>query len=65
MSKSSRDISDSAPLSESSAVSKASVVSGLGYPNGRDEQSPSPTGWQATTEEITSIEKQVSRETSR
>ncbi|MSV76429.1 MAG: hypothetical protein F2854_00645 [Actinobacteria bacterium] len=38
---------------EASAVTKPSVVAGLGYPAGRDEVSPQPTGWQ----------KDVSRET--
>ena len=48
---------------EDSAVTPATVVSGLGYPNGREENSPEPTGWQAQTEEIDRIEKRVSRET--
>jgi hypothetical protein len=65
LSKDSRDVSDMSPIWESSSVTKATVVHGLGYPSGRDEHSDSPTGWQATTEEITSIKKQVSRETSR
>jgi hypothetical protein len=65
LSKDSRDASDVSPLWESSSVTKATVVSGLGYPNGRDENSSAPTGWQSTTEEITLIKKQVSRETSR
>ena len=52
-------------IAEATAVTKPTVVSGLGYPNGRDETSPSPTGWQAQTTETTIIEKQVSRETSR
>lgn len=29
---------------EKSSVTKATVVAGLGYPNGRDEVSPEPTG---------------------
>jgi len=65
MSDNSQAKSDSAQLFESASVTKATVVSGLGYPNGRVEQSTAPTGWQATTEQITIIEKQVSRETSR
>jgi hypothetical protein len=30
---------------EETAVTKPTVVKGLGYPNGREEQSPQPTGW--------------------
>lgn len=52
-------------LAESSAVAERQVVRGLGYPNGRTEVSPDPVGWQPITDEITTIEKQVSRETSR
>ena len=52
-------------IAETTAVVKATVVSGLGYPNGREETSPSPVGWQSQTTETTMIEKQVSRETSR
>ena len=40
---------------EASSVTKPSVVAGLGYPAGREEVSPEPTGWQEV----------VSRETSR
>lgn len=54
-----------ASVAEDSASTAASVVSGLGYPNGRDEISASPVGWQEQQAEITTIEKQVSRETSR
>ncbi len=50
---------------EHSATAPRTVVAGLGYPNGRDSASPQPTGWQANTAEVTIIEKQVSRETSR
>jgi hypothetical protein len=58
---------DNASLSmaESTAVTQSQVVRGLGYPNGREEISPEAVGWQPITEEITTIEKQVSRETSR
>lgn len=56
---------ESTPIAEATAVTKSTVVSGLGYPNGRDETSPSPTGWQSKSTETTIIEKQVSRETSR
>jgi hypothetical protein len=52
-------------VAEATAVTKPVVVSGLGYPNGREQTSPSPVGWQAQTTETTIIEKQVSRETSR
>jgi hypothetical protein len=45
---------------ESTSVTKPSVVAGLGYPNGRDESSPHPTGWLVDNSEI----KEVSRETS-
>ena len=46
---------------ESTSVTKPSVVAGLGYPNGREESSPQPTGWLVDNSEI----KGVSRETSR
>jgi hypothetical protein len=46
---------------ESTSVTKPSVVAGLGYPNGREESSPQPTGWLVDNTEIT----EVSRETSR
>lgn len=52
-------------LAEQTATAKATVVSGLGYPNGRNTSSPEPTGWLVFTRDITHIEKQVSRETSR
>ncbi|MEI8231094.1 MAG: hypothetical protein WCG32_00770 [Actinomycetes bacterium] len=52
-------------LAELSSTTSPKVVAGLGYPNGRDSISPEPTGWQANTAELTFIEKQVSRETSR
>jgi hypothetical protein len=45
---------------ESTAVTKPSVVAGLGYPNGREESSPQPTGWLVDNSEV----KEVSRETS-
>jgi hypothetical protein len=47
--------------SETTAVTKPSVVKGLGYPNGRLESSPHPTGWLVDKSEIL----EVSRETSR
>jgi hypothetical protein len=50
-------------IAEETAVTQRSVVSGLGYPNGREEISPEPTGWQATNGEIDRIQKKVSRET--
>lgn len=31
---------------DETAVTKPTVVQGLGYPNNRDEVSPSPIGWQ-------------------
>ncbi len=48
---------------EATAVIKPTVVGGLGYPNGREHQSPEPTGWQQNASEVTTIEKKVSRET--
>jgi hypothetical protein len=48
---------------EESVQTLATVVSGLGYPNGREESSPEPTGWQSNQDEISTIEKKVSRET--
>ena len=50
-------------IAEETAVTPRSVVSGLGYPNGREEISPEPTGWQINTDEVDRIEKNVSRET--
>jgi hypothetical protein len=47
--------------SENTAVTRPSVVKGLGYPNGRLESSPHPTGWLVDKSEIL----EVSRETSR
>jgi hypothetical protein len=47
--------------SEASAVTKRTVVKGLGYPNARLESSPHPTGWLVDKSEIS----EVSRETSR
>jgi hypothetical protein len=44
---------------EATAVTKASVVSGLGFPNGREESSPQPTGWIVDKTEVI----KVSRET--
>jgi hypothetical protein len=45
---------------EQSSITKPTVVSGLGYPNGREESSPQPTGWLVENPELT----EVSRETS-
>lgn len=47
---------------EESAETPATVVPGMGYPNGREETSPTPIGWHGLDTE--GIEK-VSRETSR
>ena len=60
-------VASSAPelLAEQGSTTPPTVVAGLGYPNGRDSISPEPSGWQADTAEVTFIEKQVSRETSR
>lgn len=62
-----RENSKAGPIlvAEATAVTKPTVVSGLGYPNGREEVSPTPVGWQPGKSDITVIEKQVSRETSR
>ena len=59
------EVKASESLAEQSATTQPSVVAGLGYPNGREETSPEPTGWQENSAEVTTIEKQVSRETSR
>jgi len=46
---------------DATAETQPSVVPGMGYPNGREEVSPSPIGWQGLdTEGI----EHVSRETS-
>lgn len=50
-------------IAEETAVTKATVVSGLGYPVGRVEISPAPTGWQHT--DFSGEFANVSRETSR
>jgi hypothetical protein len=47
--------------SEATAVTKSTVVKGLGYPNARLESSPHPTGWLVDKSDIS----EVSRETSR
>lgn len=46
---------------ESSAVTQPTVKPGMGYPNDRVEQSPTPIGWQGLGEEEVT---HVSRETS-
>ena len=38
----------SASPAEQGVTAQVSVVAGLGYPNGRAETSPTPTGWQAS-----------------
>lgn len=50
---------------EEFSVTPATVVRGLGYPNGREEISSEPTGWLNKNDEILEIEKKVSRETIR
>ena len=45
---------------DSTAVTKPTVVTGMGYPNGRNVESPTPIGWQGLDAE--DIEH-VSRET--
>lgn len=46
---------------EATATTPASVVPGLGYPNGRVETSQTPTGWHGLDQSDVRI---VSRETS-
>ena len=46
---------------DETAITKPSVVPGLGYPNHRDESSPEPIGWQQVSGTET---EHVSRETS-
>jgi hypothetical protein len=48
---------------EVTAVTEATVVPGMGYPAGRLEVSPAPTGWQHTV--LSGEFTNVSRETSR
>lgn len=48
---------------EATAVTKATVAPGLGYPADRLQVSPSPTGWQHTV--LSGEFTNVSRETSR
>jgi hypothetical protein len=50
---------------EATATTPPTVVTGLGYPNGRDTVSPEPTGWINPAGEVSVIEEKVSRETSR
>jgi hypothetical protein len=45
---------------DESAVTKSTVVSGMGYPNHREEVSPTPIGWQGLDQDNLS---NVSRET--
>jgi len=47
---------------EETAETTQSVVAGMGYPNGREETSPTPTGWQGSEAKEIS---EVSRETLR
>lgn len=63
MSTASNKESDKVAIIELGTSAEAKVVQGLGYPNGRDSQSPDPTGWQLNMSQVTFIEKQVSRET--
>lgn len=48
---------------DETAVTKPSVVPGMGYPNGREEESPTPIGWQGSG--LVEVDKipSVSRET--
>lgn len=49
---------------DETAVTRPSVVQGMGYPNGRDEESPTPIGWQGSGLEDVEEIAPVSRETS-
>jgi hypothetical protein len=46
---------------EATSVTEPSVKSGMGYPNHREEESPTPIGWQGLDQTDLRI---VSRETS-
>ena len=50
-------------VAEATAVTKATVVPGLGYPADRAEVTPAPTGWQHTV--LSGEFTNVSRETSK
>lgn len=52
---------DSKNIADDTSVTQATVVSGLGYPMERDEQSPEPTGWMGLSEAKDIVN--VSRET--
>ncbi|MFM7013535.1 MAG: hypothetical protein ACKOXT_00895 [Actinomycetota bacterium] len=42
---------------ESTAVTKSTVVRGLGYPNDRLESSPQPTGWLVDNSEVSKVSR--------
>ncbi|MFM6963230.1 MAG: hypothetical protein ACKOWJ_03020 [Micrococcales bacterium] len=49
---------NSKPQADKDSVTQPTVVSGLGFPLGRNEESPEPTGWQipvGSTGETTQI----------
>jgi len=45
---------------DSTAATSKSVVAGLGYPNGRAETSPTPTGWSASKTNVDGSADQAS-----
>lgn len=45
---------------EETAATPATVVPGMGYPNNREETSPTPSGWQGLKDDNLTV---VSRET--
>jgi len=45
---------------EESAVTKPTVVSGMGYPNNREEVSPTPIGWQGLdNKDLTNVSRET------
>jgi hypothetical protein len=45
---------------DESAVTKPTVVSGMGYPNNREEVSPTPIGWQGlNNENLTNVSRET------
>ena len=45
---------------DDSAVTKPTVVSGMGYPNNREEVSPTPIGWQGLeNDNLTNVSRET------
>ena len=45
---------------DDSAVTKSTVVSGMGYPNNREEVSPTPIGWQGLeNDNLTNVSRET------